>query len=104
MVALLMIVFTIVCLLLIVFVLLQPHHSEGLASAFGGSSDSFFGTKAIPTFWKVTIALATIFILLAVTLNKLPQKREASSSLMGTGGTEKSSQSEETAPGPAEKK
>ncbi len=94
----LMIIFTIVCLLLIVFVLLQPHHSEGLASAFGGSSDSFFGTKAIPTFWKVTIVLAAIFIFLAVFLNLMPRKKVASSSLMGASGTEESSGPEKKAP------
>lgn len=91
----LMIIFTIVCLLLIVFVLLQPHHSEGLASAFGGSSDSFFGTKAIPTFWKVTIVLATVFIILAITLNKVPRGEARGRSIMGETRTEEPSDKKE---------
>lgn len=80
---LLMIIFIVVCLLMILLVLLQPHHSEGLAGAFGGTSDSFFGTKAVPTFWKATIVLATAFILVAIVLNRVPRKRESGGSLMG---------------------
>lgn len=70
--------FIVICFLLIIIILVQPHYSEsGLAGAFGGGgSDSFFGTKAVSIASKVTVVLAIIFILLAIVLNKLPQKAQ----------------------------
>lgn len=72
MITFLLILFCLICFFIVVLVLLQPAHGEGLASAFGGTgTDSFFGTKAIPFFWKCTIALGAGFMILAVVLGLL---------------------------------
>ncbi|GEM_PF-6326453 len=66
-------VFCLVCVLLILLVLLQPAHGEGLAGAFGGGvTDTFFGTKALSYAWKLTIGLAVTYIVLAIALCKFP--------------------------------
>jgi preprotein translocase subunit SecG len=66
------IVFILVCILLIAVILLQPSSEGGLGAAFGApGAESFFGTKAISFFWKLTIVLAAIFVLLAIALNQM---------------------------------
>jgi len=71
-IALLSIVFVIVCLLLIFMVVITPSQSEGLAGAFGGmGSDTFFGTKAGQHINRFTILLAVAFIALAVLINRV---------------------------------
>ena len=64
------IVFTILCLFLILLIAVSPAQGEGLASAFSGvGSDSFFGTKAQSKINRFTAGLAIVIILLAVAIN-----------------------------------
>lgn len=67
------IVFFLICLMIILLVLVQPHHGEGLATAFGGGGgDSFFGTKAVTAAARLTIILGSLYVVLALVLNARP--------------------------------
>lgn len=71
--ALLTIIFFLVCVLITLIVLVQPHHGEGLATAFGGGSgDSFFGTKAVTAAARITVVLGSLYVVLALVLNARP--------------------------------
>ncbi len=54
------------CLLLILIVLGQPGSSGGLAGAFGGGGGAAFGARTGDAFTWITVALAFLFLLLAV--------------------------------------
>jgi len=78
MIALLDVLFVLVCLLLIFMVVITPSQSEGLAGAFGGmGSDSFFGTKAHQHISKFTIGLAVGFLVLAIVINTATRKGDS---------------------------
>ena len=62
--------FLIVCTLLIIVVLLQKGRGSGLSGAFGGMGQTAFGTRIGDVFTWVTIILAGVFLLLAITTNK----------------------------------
>jgi len=62
--------FVAICLLLIVVILLQKGRGGGLAGAFGGAGGhSAFGTKTGDVFTWVTVALAAMFVIVAVVGN-----------------------------------
>jgi preprotein translocase subunit SecG len=64
---LLMVVLLITAIFLIVLVLIQRGKGGGLAGAFGGmGGQSAFGTKAGDLFTKITIGLATFWIVLCM--------------------------------------
>lgn len=67
---LLITLFLIVCSLLIIVVLLQKGRGSGLSGAFGGMGQTAFGTRIGDVFTWVTIILAGVFLLLAITVNK----------------------------------
>ena len=76
---LLMVLLFLTALFLILLVLVQRGKGGGLAGAFGGmGGQSAFGTKAGDTFTKITVVVATLWIVLCVVsvlvLNK-SQKR-----------------------------
>ena len=57
------------CVLLILVVLVQPDRGDGMAGAFGGMGGSVaFGVKTLDVIWKITVALAAIFMLTALGL------------------------------------
>lgn len=60
------ILFSAVCFLLIVVVLLQKGRGGGLGAAFGGAGSSAFGTRTGDVFTWITIVLTVLFLLLAV--------------------------------------
>ncbi len=63
----LMFLLLITAIFLIVLVLIQRGKGGGLAGAFGGmGGQSAFGTKAGDTFTKITIGVATFWIVLCV--------------------------------------
>jgi preprotein translocase subunit SecG len=81
------VIFLLTCLLVILIVLLQPSHGEGLGSAFGGGiSESFFGTRAMTWLARATIVLALFFLALTIILNKLPRGTTSDGSVMGPSG------------------
>lgn len=69
---LLMIVLLFTALFLIVLILIQRGKGGGLAGAFGGmGGQSAFGTKAGDMFTKITIGVASFWIILCIIMVKL---------------------------------
>ena len=60
--SLLIILFVAVCVLLILFVLLQDDQGEGLGGLFGGSSGSPFGGATNKALVRITSVLGSLFI------------------------------------------
>jgi preprotein translocase subunit SecG len=69
---LLVVVLLLTALFLIILVLVQRGKGGGLAGAFGGmGGQSAFGTKAGDLFTKITIGVATFWIVLCIVMVKL---------------------------------
>jgi preprotein translocase subunit SecG len=72
MTALLMLLLSFVAIFLILLVLIQRGRGGGLAGAFGGmGGQSAFGTKAGDVFTRITIVVATVWILLCIAAVKM---------------------------------
>lgn len=82
-------------LILIFLVLIQRGRGGGLAGAFGGmGGQSAFGTKAGDVFTKITVGVATFWILLCVlSINVLGRQQSLLSGSLGSAAPE--------APGPS---
>jgi preprotein translocase subunit SecG len=81
---LLTIVHVIVCLFLVGIVLLQHGKGADIGAAFGGSSQSLFGTEGpLPLLNKITTASAIIFMLTSVTLAYISSTTGSSSVMSG---------------------
>jgi len=69
------IIHIIVCLALIFIVLLQTGRGAGIGAAFGGSSQTFFGSSgATPFLAKLTAGAAVLFMVTSLTLTFMGQK------------------------------
>ena len=78
-----------VCLALILIVLLQRGKGAGMGAAFGGSSQTVFGSAgATPFLHKVTTAIAIVFMLTSLGLSFFFGKRATSSIMEGVTQTE----------------
>ncbi|NQU22826.1 MAG: preprotein translocase subunit SecG [Candidatus Nealsonbacteria bacterium] len=87
---------------LIVLVLIQRGKGGGLAGAFGGmGGQSAFGTKAGDLFTKITIGVATFWILLCV-FTMWFSGGGAAKGLLNVGADAKTVTAGEVAPGPAD--
>jgi len=87
-----------VCVSLILIVLLQKGKGASMGAAFGGSSQTVFGSSGASSFLqKVTVAAAVIFMLTSLTLALL-FGRGASTSIM-RGVTPPAQQTESAFPG-----
>ncbi len=76
---LVVIIHVIVCLALIGIVLLQHGKGAGIGAAFGGSSQTVFGsTGAAPFLAKLTAVAALVFMLTSLGLTFLGRQKEAS--------------------------
>ena len=66
------------CILLVVVILLQSGKGGGLAAAFGGGggADSAFGAKVSQPLRKVTVTMAVIFFLIAISLAMIGNRGE----------------------------
>ena len=78
-----------VCLVLILSVLLQSGKGGGLSSAFGtggpsgGMAGQMFGGRGAATFLgKVTTVLATLYMLIVIGLNLLPDEAQGTRSII----------------------
>jgi preprotein translocase subunit SecG len=99
----LMVVLLVTAIFLIVLVLIQRGKGGGLAGAFGGmGGQSAFGTKAGDLFTKITIGLATFWIILCmVTVKVLGVGSEGP--LKATLGSDANQKPAVSAPAPKEK-
>jgi preprotein translocase subunit SecG len=77
------VVHVVVCLLMIASILLQSGKGAEIGAAFGGSSQTVFGSRGPGTFLsKVTIAAAVIFMLTSFSLAYLSKERNFSSTVI----------------------
>lgn len=79
MITVIAIIHVVVCLALISIVLLQHGKGAGIGAAFGGSSQTVFGsTGAAPFLAKLTAVAAILFMLTSLSLTFLGRQKEAS--------------------------
>jgi preprotein translocase subunit SecG len=96
MITFIMVVHIIVCLALIFIVLLQTGRGAGIGAAFGGSSQTVFGSSgATPFLAKLTAAAAILFMVTSLALTILGH-RGGSSVMQGA------APAGQTAPAPSE--
>ncbi|MBN4054701.1 preprotein translocase subunit SecG [Nitrospira defluvii] len=80
---LIVILHVIVCLILVGVVLLQAGKGADMGAAFGGSSQTIFGSRGATTFLsKLTVAAAVIFMVTSLTLSVLSRERSVVSSII----------------------
>lgn len=90
-----------VCMALILIVLLQKGKGASMGAAFGGSSETIFGSAGASSFLqKITVAAAVIFMLTSLTLALLFGRGASTSVMRGvsTGGAPVTQQTESTLP------
>ncbi len=76
-----------VCLALIFIVLLQHGKGAGIGAAFGGSTQTVFGSAgAAPFLAKLTAVAAILFMLTSLGLTFLSQEKGTASIMRGEGG------------------
>jgi preprotein translocase subunit SecG len=95
----------IVCFLMIAAILLQAGKGAEIGAAFGGSSQTVFGSRGPGTFLsKVTVAAAIIFMLTSLGLALLSRQETTSSTVLDlhTPSHQESSATESTPSTPAE--
>lgn len=77
------VIHVLVCFLMIASILLQSGKGAEIGAAFGGSSQTIFGSRGPGTFLsKVTIAAAIIFMLTSLSLAILSRERIFSSTVI----------------------
>ncbi len=80
-----------VCFLMIAAILLQAGKGAEIGAAFGGSSQTVFGSRGPGTFLsKVTVAAAIIFMLTSLGLAVLSRERTFSSTVIDLNKTDTS--------------
>jgi preprotein translocase subunit SecG len=78
----LLIIHILACFTMVGVVLLQSGKGAEIGAAFGGSSQTLFGSRGATTFLsKVTVVAAVVFMLTALTLAVLSKERSVASSL-----------------------
>lgn len=100
------IIHVLVCLALISIVLLQHGKGAGIGAAFGGSSQTVFGsTGAAPFLAKLTAVAAVLFMLTSLSLTFLSRQQEVSvmRSLKGKPATQEKAPEPALPAAPAEK-
>ncbi len=86
-----LIVHVVVCFLMIGAILLQSGKGAEIGAAFGGSSQTVFGSRGPGTFLsKVTVAAAIIFMVTSMGLAILSKQRTTASTIMDLEPTEAS--------------
>lgn len=93
------IVHLLVCFIMIAAILLQSGKGAEIGAAFGGSSQTVFGSRGPGTFLsKVTVGAAIVFMLTSLSLAILSKERTFSSTVIDL-----NKKAEEPAPTPAAK-
>ncbi len=74
----LLIIHVFVCVFLILLVLLQSGKGAEIGAAFGGSSQTLFGSRGAATFLnKITTAVAIVFMLTSLSLAVIKTKSDS---------------------------
>jgi preprotein translocase subunit SecG len=74
----LLIIHVLVCVFLVLLVLLQSGKGAEIGAAFGGSSQTLFGSRGAATFLnKITTAVAIIFMLTSLSLAVIKTKSDS---------------------------
>lgn len=74
-----LIVHYVVCVFLVIVILLQAGKGADMGAAFGGSSQTVFGSRGAATFLsKLTTVVAIVFLLTSVSLASIARKRTRS--------------------------
>lgn len=77
------IIHIIVCLILMGVVLLQAGKGAEMGAAFGGSSQTIFGSRGAATFLsKLTVGAAILFMVTSLTLSVLSRERSIAPSIV----------------------
>jgi len=85
---LILIVHYIVCVFLIIVILLQAGKGADMGAAFGGTSQTVFGSRGAATFLsKLTTAVAIIFLITSVSLASISRNKSKSSILKSVAPT-----------------
>ncbi|HQQ88506.1 MAG TPA: preprotein translocase subunit SecG [Smithellaceae bacterium] len=101
MTTLLTIIHVLACITLILIVLLQAGKGASMGAAFGGSSQTVFGSSGAGTFLgKMTAAVAIIFMLTSITLTYTASRK--TSGLMDGASAPVTRQAVPAAPTPAQ--
>ena len=80
---LLIIIHILACFVMVSVILLQSGKGAEIGAAFGGSSQTLFGSRGATTFLsKVTVVGAVIFMLTALSLAVLSKERSVASSII----------------------
>ena len=88
-----------VCFLMIAAILLQAGKGAEIGAAFGGSSQTVFGSRGPGTFLsKVTIGAAVVFMITSLGLAILAKERTFSSSVIDLNKKESPAPTEPAAP------
>lgn len=96
------IIHLIVCFLMIAAILLQAGKGAEIGAAFGGSSQTVFGSRGPGTFLsKVTVGAAIIFMLTSLSLAVLSKRDSFSSSVIDVPATSSESQTAPVSTPPA---
>ena len=99
MVLILTLLHVVVCIALVMIVLLQKGKGASMGAAFGGSSQTVFGsTGATPFLSKITVATAVIFMFTSLGLALLMGRGVSSSLMKGVNVPAATQQTESPAP------
>lgn len=80
---LIVIVHVFICFLMIGAILLQSGKGAEIGAAFGGSSQTVFGSRGPANFLsKLTVVVAAVFMVTSLTLAILAKQRNASSTII----------------------
>jgi len=91
------VIHVLVCFLMIASILLQSGKGAEIGAAFGGSSQTVFGSRGPGTFLsKVTVAAALIFMLTSLGLAVLSKERTFSSTVIDVNKQQSSSTPDHT--------
>ncbi len=94
------VIHVLVCLALVFIVLLQHGKGAGIGAAFGGSSQTVFGsTGAAPFLAKLTAVAAILFMVTSLGLTFLGRQKETSV-MRGAGGKPAQQQTVPVSPAP----
>lgn len=93
------VVHLIVCLILIAIVLLQAGKGAEMGAAFGGSSQTIFGSRGATTFLsKVTVGAAVLFMVTSMSLSILGREKSIIPAGIDSSAKEEAAVTEETTP------